>query len=263
MRRLVPIVVLALLMTGCKVKVDQGFELNSDGSGTATVVFGFDDELTEMIGSFSPDDDPFTQMASDLPAGWTSSDWSEGEFTGLETSTSFADLAELRSIAALVFSGEDGLFDSFLLEETDEGGFRLDARMSGQSLEEGLQGMEGFDLGGSIGELSETFFDANITVKFPGEVVSHNADVQESDGTLVWKVRLTDSGRAITAESAPGGGLPLVPIAAGGAIVLGILAVFVLRKQRPGGSVIVNDDERSAEPIGEPAGGPIDGDPFA
>ncbi len=263
MRRLVPIVVLAVLMTGCKVKVDQGFELNSDGSGIATVVFGFDDELTEMIGSFSPGDDPFAQMETDLPAGWTSSDWSEGEFTGLEASTSFADLAELRSIAALVFSGEDGLFDSFLLEETDEGGFRLEATMSGQSLEEGLQGMEGFDLGGSIDDLSETFFDANIMVKFPGEVVSHNADGQESDGTLVWKVRLTDSGRMIRAESAPGGRLPLLPVAAGGAVVLGLVAVFALRKQRSGGSVIVNDDEPFVAPIAEPVGGPIDGDPFA
>jgi hypothetical protein len=261
MRRFIPIVVLAVLLTGCKVKIDQGFEIKSDGSGSASVVFGFDDELMETMSSFSPDDDPLAQMETDLPGGWTSSDWSEGEFTGLEASTDFADLPELRSIASVVFSGEDGLFETFKIEETADGGFRFEATMSGESLEEGLQGVEGFDLGGSVDDLSETFFDAEINVKLPGEVTADNADAHQSDGTLVWKVRLTDSGRVISAESAPGGGMPIIPIAVGIAAAVAIAAAFTMMRNRSGGSVMANE-EALAIPIAEPVGRPVAGDPF-
>lgn len=261
MRRLIPIVVLAVLMTGCKVKVDQGFELNSDGSGTASIVFGFDEELMELMSSFAPGDDPLDQMTSDLPAGWDASDWSEGGFTGLEASTDFDNLAGLHSVASQVFSGEDGLFETFLVQETGDGAFRFEATMSGETLEQGLEGVEGFDLGGSIEDLSETFFDAEIKVKFPGEVVDHNADAQESDGTLTWDVHLTDSGRVIRAESAPGTGLPLLPIAGAAALILVIGIVVALRRPGSGVSAIVPEGEAAA-PVVVPAGRPVDGDPF-
>ena len=261
MRRLIPILVLAVLLTGCKVKVDQGFELNSDGSGTASIVFGFDEELLELMGSFAPGDDPLDQMTSDLPAGWEASDWSEGVFSGVEASTGFDDLSELHSLASMVFSGEDGLFEAFLVEETGDGGFRFEATMSGETLEEGLEGVDGFDFGGSVGDLSEAFFDAEIKVKFPGDIVDHNADAQEADGTLVWNVHLTDSGRVISAESAPGGGLPLIPIAGAAALLLAIGAVIALRRRGPDPSVVVPDGE-TPTPVAVPAGRPFDGDPF-
>jgi hypothetical protein len=261
MRRLIPILVLAVLLTGCKVKVDQGFELNSDGSGTASIVFGFDEELVDLMGSFAPDDDPFDQMTSDLPAGWDASDWSEGAFSGIEASTDFDDLAELHSLATMVFSGEDGLFETFLVQETGDGGFRFEATMSGESLEEGMQGVEGFDLGGSVDDLSEAFFDAEIKVKFPGDIVNHNADAQEADGTLVWNVHLTDSGRVIRAESAPGGGLPLIPIVGAAALLLAIGAVIAIRRRGFSPSVVIPDDD-APTPVAVPAGRPVDGDPF-
>ena len=262
MRRLIPIIVLALLLTGCKVKVDQGIELNGDGSGTASLVFGFDDELMEMLNSFAPGGDPLQDMNADLPAGWTSEDWSEGVFTGMRASKDFADLAELRSIASLVFSGEEGLFESFAIEEVGDGGFRFEAVMSGEALEQGFEGMEGFDLGGSIEDLGDTFFDAAILLKLPGEVVNHNADREDSDGTLVWTVGLADGGRVITAESTPGGGLPIVPLALGlGLVVLLALGLY-LWKQRSSGSVSYEVPEAFAEPAMMEATGSVDGDPF-
>lgn len=262
MRRLIPIIVLALLLTGCKVKVDQGFELNSDGSGTASLVFGFDDELMEMLNSFAPGGDPLEDMNSELPAGWTSEDWSEGVFTGMRATKDFADLEELRAIASVVFSSEDGLFESFTIEEAGDGGFRLEAVMSGEALEQGFEGMEGFDLSGSIEDLGDTFFDAEILVKLPGEIVNHNADREESDGTLAWTVGLADGGRVITAESSPGGGLPIVPMAAGiGVVVLLGLGVF-LWKQRSSESDSYEVPDTFAEPAMMEATGSVDGDPF-
>lgn len=262
MRRLIPIIVLALLLTGCKVKVDQGFELNSDGSGTASLVFGFDDELMEMLNSFAPGGDPLQDMNSELPAGWSTEDWSEGVFTGMRASKDFADLAELRSIASLVFSAQDGLFESFVIEETDEGGFRFEAVMSGEALEQGFEGMDGFDMSGSVEDLGDTFFDAGILVKLPGEVVSHNADREESDGTLVWTVGLADGGRVITAESTPGGGLPIVPLAIGLGVALLAVLGFVLWKQRSSGPEIPEEVEAFAEPAMLESTGAIEGDPF-
>lgn len=260
MRRLIPILVLAVLLTGCKVKIDQGFELNSDGSGTASVVFGFDDEIMEMMTSFSPDDDPLSGMTSDLPGGWTTEDWSEGEFTGIEAKTDFDDLNELRSLASMVFSGEDGLFKTFAIEESAGGGFVFEASMNGEALEAGLDGAEGFDLGGSIEDLGDTFFDAEIVIKLPGEIVDHNADQERSDGTLIWNVGLADGDRVIHAESTPGGGLPLIPIAAAAAIILLAVLGLVFWKQRTPAAV-VTDDQQMAPVVRQPIEA-FDGDPF-
>lgn len=260
MRRLIPIMVLAVLLTGCKVKIDQGFELNNDGSGTASVVFGFDDEIMEMLSSFSPDDDPLSGMTSDLPNGWASKEWSEGEFTGIEATMDFDDLSELRSLAAMVFSGPDGLFKTFSVEETADGGFRFEASMNGEALEAGLEGTEGFDFGGSIEDLGDTFFDAEIVVKLPGEITDHNADQKQSDGTLIWKVGLADGDRVIRAESAPGGGLPLIPIAAAAAVILlAVLGAVLWKRRSPGG--VPSDDPYVAPVVREPVEA-FDGDPF-
>ncbi|MDH5371979.1 MAG: hypothetical protein OEX97_03450 [Acidimicrobiia bacterium] len=262
MRRLIPIVVLAVLLTGCKVKIDQGFELNSDGSGTASIVFGFDQELVEMMSSFSPGGDPFEDLSADLPGGWDSKDWSEGDYSGMEASISFGNLAELHSIADLMFTGEDGLLQSFMVESTGDGGFRFEASMSGESFQADMQGMEGFGFDGSLDELSETFFDAELRIKLPGEVISHNADHEESDGTLVWDVRLTDSGRMIRAESVPGGGLPLIPIAAAGAVALLATLALILWKRRAPAAVDYDVDSFQV-PVAVPVGEAVAGDPFA
>ena len=68
--------------------------------------------------------------------------------------------------------------------------YRIDGVLSGDSLE---QSMEGDDIfAGAAEEMIDEFFDAAITIKLPGEVVSHNADEVRGDGTLVWNVGVTD-----------------------------------------------------------------------
>lgn len=262
MRRIVPLLLLAVLLTGCKVKIEQGIELKENGSGTATIILGFDEELVQLLDSASPGGDPFSEMTTDLPPGWDSKDWSEGEFTGIETSVAFADLAELRSVVNSTFVGEDGLLESFEIQENADGGFTLAAVISGANLEDGLQGMEGFDIGGSIGDLSESFFVAEISAKLPGTVVNHNADSEQGDGTLVWNVGLADSGRTISATSEPGGGLPLIPLAAAGLVlVLGIVGFAVWRRRSSPVGVTVEEYLPVPPTLEHTA--PVDGDPFA
>ncbi len=259
MRRLIPIVVLAVLLTGCKVKVDQGFELNGDGSGTASITFGFDKELTDLLDSFAQGEDPFAEMTSQLPPGWEANDWSQGEFSGIQASTDFADLNELRSLVGMVFTGDDGLFKTFSIEETSDGGFRFEAAINSESIQSEMQGLEGFGMEGSLEDLSATFFDAEVTARFPGEIISHNADRRESDGTLVWRLNVVDTGRVIRAESAPAGGLPIIPMAAGAVALLGIGLGVAIWKRRS--ESYETDIEEYVAPV-MPATASVEGDPF-
>lgn len=260
MRRLAGVLVLTLLVSACKVKVEQGFELRSDGSGVASVVIGFDEELQDLLASaVPPGQDPLSEMATDAPPGWRTDDWSEGEFRGFQATAGFSDLAELQWLVETEMSGDEGLFQAFSIERVGDG-YRFDAVLSGESLEGSLEGLEGFDLSATADQLSATFFDAEIAVKLPGEVQSHNADDLRSDGTLVWRVNLVDGGRVIRAESQPGGGPAVLPLAAGGLGVAVVLMGFLVwRRRRPAhwmGSLAGAD-------VPEPALVAVEGDPFA
>ena len=195
------------------------------------MIIAFDEEAQEMLSDSIPGGDPVTAMSGSAPPGWTSEDWSEGGFDGTLVTANFADLNGLQNLVDTTMSGEDGMFESFSIIES-AGGYRIDGILSGDSLE---QGMEGGDLfAGAAEEMVGEFFDAAITMKLPGEVTSHNADEVRGDGTLVWNVGVTDGGRAIRAESQPGGSLPIIPIAAAAVVLLiGVVGFLTVRRNRP------------------------------
>ncbi len=230
MRRIVLMALMVLLISACKVKVEQGFELKADGSGEAVMIVGFDQELQDMIAS-SGAPDPFAAMTADVPPGWTSEEWTQGEFKGFRATAAFSDVAALQSLVDSDFSGEDGLFESFSIVELD-GGYRVDGVLSGESLEQNLQGAEGFDFSATADEMVGSFFEASIAIDLPGKVVSHNADEVLSGGTLVWNVGVADAGGVIRAESMPGGALPVLPLAGAAAAVAALVAGFVVWSRR-------------------------------
>lgn len=257
MRRLALLAVLAVLISACKVKVEQGFELNADGSGQAVAIVAFDQELQDMLTSAAPGEDLVD--FSDAPPGWEAEEWSEGEFRGSLAAIDFSDLAGLRSVVESDMTGDDGLLQSFTIEQVDDG-FRFSALLSGESLESSLEGVEGLDLSGAADEVTSTFFDAAVTVKLPGKVVSHNADEVRSDGTLVWNVGLMDGGRAIRAESEGGGGLPIVPLAIGVVVLAAAVVGFLQWRGRP---TVRSIGTLSQEEDEEPVYVAVEGDPFA
>ncbi len=260
MRRIVLLAVIMLLLSACKVKVEQGFELNADGSGEAAMIVGFDQEAQDMLASSVPAGvDPIEGMTSDAPPGWKSEEWSQGGFKGFRVSTGFDDLVALQTLVDTTFTGDDGMFESFSIVESG-GGFRLDGVLSGESLEQSFDGSDDI-FAGAAEDMMGSFFEASIVIKMPGEVVSHNADEARSDGTLIWNVGVTDGGRAIRAESQPGGGLPIVPMA-GAAVVLlaGIAGFGMWRRSRPPAhpfSRLEYDDK------GKPVLVAVEGDPYA
>jgi hypothetical protein len=259
MRRFVLLAVIVLLLSACKVKVEQGFEVKADGSGEAGMIVAFDQEAQDMMASSVPNGvDPLAGMAGDAPPGWTSEEWSQGEFKGFEATSGFNDLAALQTLVDTTFSGEDGMFESFSIVESG-GGFRLDGVLSGDSLEQSAQGDDLF--AGAAEDMVGSFFEAAIAIKLPGEVVSSNADEVRSDGTLIWNVGVTDGGRVIRAESQPGAGLPIIPIAAAALALAGAVAGFVVwRRRRPPANPIGRleyDDE------GKPLTAAVPGDPWA
>ena len=142
MRRIALLAVIVLLLSACKVKVEQGFELNADGSGEAVMIVAFDQEAQDLLASSVPNGaDPIEAMTSDVPPGWTSEEWSQGEFKGVRTTTAFGDPGGLENLVDADFSGEDGMFESFSIIES-AGGFRIDGVLSGDSLEQSMGGTE-------------------------------------------------------------------------------------------------------------------------
>lgn len=258
MRRLALLAVLAVLISACKVKVEQGFELNADGSGQAVAIVAFDQELQDMLASAAPGGD-LVDFSDPPPPGWEAEEWAEDEFRGSVATADFADLDGLRAIVETDMTGDEGLLQSFAIEQVDDG-FRFSALLSGESLEGSLEGVEGIDMSGAAEEMTSTFFDAAVTVKLPGKVVSHNADEVRSDGTLVWNVGVLDGGRAIRAESRAGGGLPIVPLAIGVVVVAAAVAGFLHWRRRPTVRSIgtLSQDEEDA-----PVYVAVEGDPFA
>jgi hypothetical protein len=259
MRRFALLAVIVLLLSACKVKVEQGFDLKSDGSGEAVMIVAFDQEAQDMLSESVPNGvDPIESMTSGVQPGWTSEEWSQGGFKGVRATTEFANLAGLQNLVDTDFSGEDGMFESFSIIES-AGGFRIDGVLSGESLE---QSMEGDDMFAGVAEdMMGSFFEAAIALKLPGEVTSHNADEVRGDGTLIWNVGVTDGGRIIRAESQPGGSLPIIPMAAAAVVILvGIVGLMAWRRRQPPVSPIGRLEYGED---GKPRMVAIQGDPYA
>ena len=259
MRRFALLAVLVLLLSACKVKVEQGFELNADGSGEVVMIVAFDQEAQEMMTEGMPAGvDPLEGMAGSAPAGWTSVEWSEGGFKGSRATAPFTDLTSLQNLVVGNMTGEDGMFETFSIIES-AGGYRVDGVLSGESLEQSMEGDAFF--AGTAEDMMDSFFEATIAMKLPGETTSHNADEVRGDGTLVWEVGVTDGGRAIRAESQPGGSLPIIPIAAAAAVLLVAVVGFTMwRRSRPPTNPIGRLEYDAA---GKPQLVAVEGDPYA
>lgn len=259
MRRFALLAVFVLLLSACKVKVEQGFELNADGSGEAVMIVAFDQEAQDMLADSVPGEDPLEAMSTSAPPGWTSAEWSEGGFKGFRATAPFADLISLQNLVVTTMSGDDGMFESFSIIES-AGGFRIDGVLSGESLEQSMSGSEDL-LAGAADEMLGSFFEAAIVLKMPGDVTSHNADEVRGDGTLIWNVGATDGGRVIRAESQPGSSLPIIPIAAAAVALLAAAIGFAMwRRSRPPTNPI---SRLEYDANGKPQLVAVEGDPYA
>lgn len=220
--------VVALAMSGCKIR--QSVVFNEDGSGTFTYLVGVDKDILDDLGVVDPYESVRQQVEDgDFPV----------ELERYET----PDLRGFR--LSLDFKSVDDLKEKLNVgEEVQEEGQQTIQQLE---LE---RGGERWDLSGAVGvpDLgtdAEVPFDVSkveerlemvFTIAMPGVAGATNADtVREGDDTttFVWSLTPGQAGRDIVATTELPSGFP-VPIVVGavvGALVL-VGAVWALRLRR-------------------------------
>ncbi len=216
---------LAVVLTACRIETNVNLDIEEDGSAVVLVEVGMDDEFREaMTGQTGATEEDFINEI--LSIGDTSLvQRSEGDMSYFGAAQEIDDLSQGLPVDAAneMFTAFDYTFDD-----------------SGASLRASIQSADTGDFGdfeglGGIGEgLIGDIFSANVIVRMPGDVTTHNAD-EVRDGALVWEIPLSGS-LDIQAESSFGGSstnwiwFALVAVVIVG-VVSATIAVIVTRKE--------------------------------
>ena len=234
-KRIVPLLAFALLVSACQIRIDVGVVVNEDETGTLTLVVALDEELREFSAQSGSDEFDI----GEIPDGWTAQDYSDGEFEGTQVSTMFTSLEDLRiqieSLAEETSADGDETLD-FLsqITLTKEGStFTFSADLSGLSdnLGTATEGAGADDFGIDSAALLADLFAIRVILTLPGEIVSHNADTV-SENTLTWNLSIADEGRVIEARSKVGGDIgPVIGIVVL-ILVLAVIAYMVSQRRK-------------------------------
>jgi hypothetical protein len=249
-KRIIPLLVIVMMVSACKIRFDVGATVNADESGTLSIVVAMDEELRQL----SEGDADLTLGEEDVPAGWVVEEYVDGVFEGVRVSTTFSSLEELREQVAEIAEGtadSDEALPEFIsqIELTREGDvFTFMADLSG--LEDGLGSAVGGG-GDSFGIDPSAFladlFEIRIVITLPGEIVSHNADVV-AENTLTWNLSILDDGRVLEAESDAGTGSPGMVIALIVlVIVIAAVGYMVMMKRKEGESTAAASEDASTD----------------
>lgn len=237
MKRLIPLLLLALIASACKIRVDTNVVINEDESGTFALEISLDEELRALA-----EDDPSfgaLTVTEDVPEGWVLEDFVDGEFEGVRASTTFDDfegferrLAEYAETAG----AEDNVAPDFLsqLEINREGDiFSFRADLTG--LEAGLGAAIGGedDLGVDPAAFIAELFEIRLILTMPGSVVASNADATAGT-TLTWDISIVDDGRVLEAQSDVGGsaGGPIIGLIVLAAVIAAVVFIVLQRRNQ-------------------------------
>lgn len=194
----------SMLVAGCELQANVILDLEADGSGTVGVQLALDEEFKELIDASG--EDPTEALLDDgglfaaIPGSSTRT-YTEGDFTFYEATAAFDNV---NTFGALVPDDAGNPLSELEIRVDDEvalvrGTLDLEQVTDDADLE---------DLGGINPSALSEFFGFHIQIKLPGDVKSHNADRELSDGTLEWDIPIFggDSVLSIEAESDPTGG---------------------------------------------------------
>jgi hypothetical protein len=272
MKRLIPILFLALTLSSCTVRFDSRVEVNADETGSFALEIALDEEFRAVAaesGEGSGFD--FSEGIGDVPAGWVVTEFTDGEFEGFRVAADFADFADLdRRLAELAATASDDSPAPIFIERSglsrngDE--FVFSSQLTG--LQEGLT-----DLGGDSGDftfegldpetLLSQLFQIRFVITLPGTIGSNNADSVDGN-TLIWNIGFSDEGRTLEAVSTTGGaGISTGLIIGLLLLTLGIVGFVVYRaSQRNRRQEPVWMDGVTSPPSAAPDGD-LAADPFA
>lgn len=220
-RLLMPLLLLALLGSACQVKIEQTTRIDDDGSGQIILDVLLDEELRTLTG-FEDAASAF-ELAGGVPEGFVVEDLVVDDFAGARATNEFANLDELNVI--LQDAASTGLAD--VVSITREGNeYRYSATIG--DLGAAAEGLGGF----ITADTFDDFFDITLAVRLPGEVVDHNADRLDEDGTLVWRIGIEDSETTISGTSRVA--TDWAPLAIGGILAVALIAgtVAVVRNRK-------------------------------
>lgn len=224
-RRLAPLLLLlALVATACRAEVNFAIEVLEDGSGSAFIEAGVDEELAAV-----------------LPAGSDPLDLLAGQF----------DLASIDTVEVDPFERDGLMFRSFRADFTD-----LDA-LSQQFIEDPAtpftdisvqrddEGMaititvELPDLGAAAGALGlpvdgsaltdSDVLASHVRMKLPGAIALHDADRVLPNGELEWDLPLTGGVKILSAETVfENGSFAWLPVAGAGLAIAAVAVVALM-----------------------------------
>lgn len=238
MKRLVPLLLLVLVLSACKIRLDAAVVINEDESGTLALEISADSELRALADDQGGAD--FTAI-DDIPDGWTVEEFTDGDFEGARVSTSFGSLDEFQqrlSEYATSAAPSDNVSLDFItqLELSREGDlFNFRADLTG--LEAGLGAAlgGGGDTGGiNPGAFLAELFEIRIVLTLPGTIVSSNADAT-AQNTLTWNLSVLDDGEILLAQSdlgAAGDGRPIIGLIVLVVVVAAVILVMVQRRNQ-------------------------------
>lgn len=243
MRRVVAVLLAALLglfTSACELRLDLGVEVERRGDGTLTLTVGMDRRLQDELAAADVDLFAGLEQLRERTAGW------EIERVGtadggveLRAAARFERPEELEALVAGFHGSLDGedpeLAQLLRLVPREEGGWALEGAVGLQPPSSpGARGL-GVDVTGEdIARLLEERDDLvryTLRAHLPGEVIDHDADRVEDDGTLIWDLPLATS-RHVSAEAESV--LPFGPAAvlAGAGALLVVLVLLAWWRRR-------------------------------
>ena len=203
------------LLTGC-FKFTMDLEISSQDTISGTAVLGLAKELQALAQGES--DVETTDAFSDL-SGVTVTDFDDGTFVGQQYEFSGVPIEELTL--------SDDASDLNIRRDGDNlvvsGNLSFENEESGSSDE-------------SVIDLGDGFFDTadlRVSIKFPGDIVETNGDVNEATNTITWRPRYGEANELTAIVYAPRG-IPLwVWWLVGGVVaVLAATGALLLLKRR-------------------------------
>ncbi|HEY7477763.1 MAG TPA: hypothetical protein VIB62_05950, partial [Actinomycetota bacterium] len=212
--RVVAIGMLALSATGC-LRAYQDLTLNPDNTVDGTIVFAVDRQLLELTGQSVDDLQEQIEGEAGIPEGVDveSAPYEDGDFVGREFTFTGAPLS--------VFDGTSGADELSIVRQGDT--FVVSGTFDATGEEFDTSQVPG-------GEGLLDSLDVHVSVTFPGEVRSHNGELEGT--TVTWRLGFGEVNELEAVGSAigtgGGGTSALVWILLAVAVVVGIALVVVL-----------------------------------
>lgn len=263
-RALFAVVLFVLVLAGCRIETNVGIALEADGSGTASIDIGMDDEALSFVETTGQD------FASACSTDGIGDLVGENPLEGVLGAGQSEATAEVVEEDGLTICRTSFAFDDVtaIADSTDTEGLALDVSITADEVSvngvlagEAAGGDEGLgDLGFDL-SLLEDAFSVNLRIAMPGEVIESNADTTLSDGTLEWNVDLFGGGdTVIQATSDPnaggGGGSATTLIIVLAVVALAAVAVFLFMRSRQKPAAATAGGDAAAVADAAPAGSP-------